>query len=94
MGCRRIASLICFCAVVFLELALAGQDLQPMSDRSQRIEIPGVSVLPPQGESWFLFPEDIPEGSVLRRERTCSLDVRVDGGSTTPTQRGRFRHVP
>jgi hypothetical protein len=25
-------------------------------DRNQRIEIPGVSVLPPQGEGWFLFP--------------------------------------
>ncbi len=75
MDPRRIAMLITFCLAVMgcisvPGFALVGQDLQPISDRSRRIEIQGMSVLPPQGEDWFLFPvspqEGIPENTLIR----------------------------
>ena len=66
MNCRRIASLTCFWVAVVPDFALAGQDLRPILDRSERIGIPGVSVLPPQGEDWFLFPESGPDDSLIR----------------------------
>jgi hypothetical protein len=63
MASRRIVLLVLFCVGAIPELALPGQDLQPVHDPHRRIEIPGVSVLPPQGEKWFLFPVSAQEGN-------------------------------
>jgi tetratricopeptide (TPR) repeat protein len=70
MDPRRIAVVIIFCVAVVPQLAVRGQELQPIADRSRRIEIPGVSVSPPQGDHWFLFPlsprETTPTNSLIR----------------------------
>ena len=70
MDPRRIVMLIFFCVAGVPGFALGSQDMQPIPDRSRRIEIPGVSVLPPQGEDWFLFPvspqEGIPKNALIR----------------------------
>ena len=60
---RPVAMLMFFCVGVVSGFALGGQDFQPISDRSRRIEIPGLSVNPPQGEDWFLFPVSPQEAS-------------------------------
>jgi hypothetical protein len=64
---RLIAAIIFLCVEIVPRFGMAGQDLEPIPDRNKRIEIPGVSILPPQGERWFLFP-------VSKQER-----VSVDG---------------
>jgi hypothetical protein len=56
MNPRRIATIIFVCVAALPAFAVGGQDLQPIPDRSRRVEIPGVSVLPPQGKDWFLSP--------------------------------------
>ncbi len=70
MDPRRIAMIIFFCVAVVPAFAVRGQDLQSIADRSQRIEIPGVSVSAPQGDDWFLFPvsprERTPGNSLIR----------------------------
>lgn len=70
MDRRRIAMLILICVAAVPACVAGGQDLQPISDRTRRIEIPGVSILPPQGEGWFLFPvsprEAIPANTLIR----------------------------
>lgn len=53
-----------------LVVAGCGPHLRPISDATQRVEIPGVSVLPPQGGNWFLLPvsprEGIPTDALIR----------------------------
>jgi hypothetical protein len=36
--------------------AATAQDLTPIRDPTQRLELPGLSVLPPKGENWFIRP--------------------------------------
>lgn len=50
----------------------AAQDLQAISDRNRPIELPGVSVVPPTGEDWFLFP-------VAPQERAFGKPVSPEG---------------
>lgn len=38
--------------------------MQPISDHSQRLEIPGISILPPRSINWFVIPES-ENGSVF-----------------------------
>ncbi len=70
MAPRRIAMVIFFCVAIVPAFTVGGQDLQPLADRSRRIEIPGLSVSPPQGDDWFLFPlspqESTPGNSLIR----------------------------
>ena len=53
--CLRIVALMMFIVTVRAPVAV-GQEPQPITDKTKRVEIPGVSVLPPQGDSWFLYP--------------------------------------
>jgi TPR repeat protein len=57
MDLRRLATLIACVSAVWPARMLGAQDLEPIADRNRRIEIPGVSVLPPQDADWFLVPE-------------------------------------
>lgn len=70
MDLRGIATASFFCVAFIPASPVEGQDLQPISDRSRRLEIPGVSVLPPQTGSWFVRPlsrqEGLPAGSLIR----------------------------
>lgn len=57
MDSRRLVAMLLVLSAVAV-VTCNGQDLQPILDRTRRVEIPGVSVLPPQGDNWFLFPVD------------------------------------
>src|SRR5947208_16765996 len=67
---RRIALLFLLCVGVAPAFGIPVQDLQRIQNRSRPVEIPGLSVMPPQGEDWFLFPvskqEGIPATSLIR----------------------------
>jgi len=63
MALRRIFLLVLFCLGAIPEFAVPGQDLQPVNDRNRRLEIPGVSVLPPRDGKWFIFPVSRQEGT-------------------------------
>lgn len=58
------------CASGIAVASTAGQDLQAITDGAQRVEIPGLSILPPPGGNWFLFPvspqEQVPRESLIR----------------------------
>lgn len=66
-GLRSIA--IVLLAVATLGCATTG--LAPIADPAQRVDAPGVSVLPPRGDDWARFPasrgEGIPPGATLIR---------------------------
>lgn len=68
MRSRRRAILIFWACIIAAGCEAAGPGLQPISDPTRRVEVPGLSVLPPPGDNWFLFPvsphERIP-GSAL-----------------------------
>lgn len=84
-GLRRIA--IVLFAVATLGCATTG--LTPISDPAQRVEAPGVSVLPPRGDNWDLFPasrgERIPPGATLIRFVKRLPQSRVRAGWLTYT---------
>ena len=59
-----------FFIIAVAAVVLGGQDFQPILDRTRRIEIPGVTVLPPQSDNWFLFAvsakEAVPATALIR----------------------------
>lgn len=71
-GRRRALAAIAAAAtcVAVAGCAASGSALRPVTDRSERVEIPGVSVLPPPGPTWFLFPvppaDGAPAGATIR----------------------------
>lgn len=88
MRLHGFTPLVCSVALLVVPAARGdAQDLLPIADRSRRSEIPGVSVLPPQGEHWFLLRvsprEDIPPDTALR------FVQRLEGPAAVGPERGR-----
>ena len=65
-----IAMVLVACCVVTASSCGTSQGFQPIADPTRRIELPGLSVLPPQGGSWFVLPvspqESFPPTSLVR----------------------------
>jgi len=83
MSVRRVLPVVLPARVVGIGLGLvalvgtpsrigAAQDLRPLADRTRAIELPGLSVLPPSGEDWFLLP-------VTPQERVFGKPVSPEG---------------
>ncbi len=79
-------------AIALLGVAAFGcatQGLTPSADPDQRVDAPGVSVLPPRGENWHLVPasraEGIPPGATLIRFAKRLPPARVRAGWLTYT---------
>lgn len=67
----------------------AAQALQPLTDPDRPVEIPGVRVLPPKGDGWFLFPvsaqetvggRPVPQNGLIRFVRRLSPAPKVEEG--------------
>jgi len=70
-------------------LACATAGPRPITDPSQRVEAPGVSLLPPRGDDWVLLPasrsEGIPPDATLIRFAKRLPQDRVRSGCLTYT---------
>jgi len=69
-------------------LGCATPGLTPIADPSRRVEVPGVSVLPPRGSDWVLLPvsgEGVPPGATLIRFAKRLPRSRVQAGWLTYT---------